>query len=137
MIGRELFWPLEAENTTSTSLPYWPNLTKYTLTISGATPAGTWLFEETPLGENDEHYTLPDRWQDLSEHLQPPIEDREGNFFRTTAAPELLRDLYVSAGHAAQRMPRLQHMQLKCYSNQKLFQRNVSLVFNIMGTGDF
>ncbi|KAL2801585.1 hypothetical protein BJX63DRAFT_417029 [Aspergillus granulosus] len=81
MMGRELFWPLGAENTTSTSLPYWPNLTKYTLYLSAATPAGTWLFEETPSEKEDEPYTLTDRSQGLPEYLRLPIEDRNAIFF--------------------------------------------------------
>jgi hypothetical protein len=115
MIGRELFWPLEAEN--STSLPYWPNLIEYSLGLSGITPAGTWLFEENPAEKDDEPYIIEDSWQDLPEHLQPPVEDRNAVLFRTKAAPELLRDLSLSAGRAAQRMPRLQRMQLKCHFN--------------------
>ncbi|KAL3451861.1 hypothetical protein BJX65DRAFT_303581 [Aspergillus insuetus] len=113
VIGRKLFWPLEAEESSSTSLPYWPNLTKYTLSLSATTPAGIWTFEENPLEKDDEPYVFEEHWHDLPEHLRPPFEDRNTIYFRTKATPGLLRDFYVSAGHAAQRMPRLQHMQLR------------------------
>ncbi|KAL3484495.1 hypothetical protein BJX62DRAFT_248375 [Aspergillus germanicus] len=96
MIGRELFWPLEAEN--STGLPSWPNVIEYSLGLSGITPAGTWLFEENPAEKDDEPYIIEGSWQDLPEHLRPPVEDRE----------------------RGPRMPRLQRIQLKCHFNRAL-----------------
>ncbi len=122
MVGRELFWPLKAAGDSETSLPYWPYLTNYTIFLSGTTPAGEWFFEEDPNDEDNEPYEPTNSWQRLSERLWPAVEDRDRFMFRKKATPALLRDIYVSAGRAAQRMPRLQHMEIKCFSNRALHE---------------
>ncbi|KAL4874661.1 hypothetical protein BJY04DRAFT_211876 [Aspergillus karnatakaensis] len=117
MVSPEVFWPLGAAEDSETTLPYWPNLTNYTISLSGTTPAGEWLFEEDPDADEeiDEPYEFPNTWQDLLQRLWPAAEDRNAYLFRRKATPALLRDIYVSAGRAAQRMPRLQHMAIKCF----------------------
>ncbi|KAJ6109960.1 hypothetical protein N7486_002195 [Penicillium sp. IBT 16267x] len=49
----------------------------------------------------------------LPEHKQRAPEDRVLNAFRMKASPELMNELYMSSGRAAQRMPRLKFMSIR------------------------
>ncbi|KAF7131456.1 hypothetical protein CNMCM5793_004681 [Aspergillus hiratsukae] len=112
VIGKELFWPVNDDG--NTQFPYWPNLTIFRVSFRGTSPSGEWYFERDPnedVGdevEEAEETPLPD-------YLQPPPEDQRERYFRSRASVKLIQEFYISAGKAAQRMPRLQIMNLKCF----------------------
>ncbi|KAF4219271.1 hypothetical protein CNMCM5878_003575 [Aspergillus fumigatiaffinis] len=103
VIGKELFWPVNtAENT---QLPFWPNLTTFRLEYRGTSPSGERYFEIGPIEEVEDGGAVR------------PLREIRHPRYRAKAAVELIRELYISAGRAAQRMPRLQCMDLKCFSS--------------------
>jgi hypothetical protein len=103
VVGKELFWPVNtAENT---QLPFWPNLTTFRLEYRGTSPSGERYFEIGPIEEVEDGGAVR------------PLREIRHPRYRAKAAVELIRELYISAGRAAQRMPRLQCMDLKCFSS--------------------
>ncbi|GAD92251.1 predicted protein [Paecilomyces variotii No. 5] len=111
VVGREFFWPFDSKG----QLPFWPNLRDIYLEHKKITPSGQWLFEYNPEDDVNEWEPLAMYGEDLlrsrPDYLLPPAEDRNINQFRTKASG-LMSDFYVSAGHAAQRMPKLKSMVL-------------------------
>lgn len=106
MVAPELFWPPD-------STPQWSRLTRFTLDYSATTPSGQWLFEHDPrCAEHDDE----DEWEDPDliwpEPLLPAPQDYHPRPFRTKPA-RVLNELYLAAGRAAQRMPRLETFVLR------------------------
>ncbi|KAG2026226.1 hypothetical protein GB937_001733 [Aspergillus fischeri] len=116
VVGKELFWPVNDDR--NVQLPYWPKLTIFRLDYRATSPSGEWYFErdtnEDVGSEVDEaeRPILPDV---LPDYLQPPPGDRRLRFLRSKASVKLIQEFYISAGRAAQRMPRLQYMNLTCH----------------------
>jgi hypothetical protein len=104
VIGKELFWPVNDHG--NTQLPYWPNLTRFRLSYGGTSPSGEWYFERDP--DEDVNIILP-------HYLQQLPEDQRPRHFRSKAIVKLIHEFYISAGRAAQRMPRLEYMRLRCF----------------------
>ncbi|KAL1870074.1 hypothetical protein Plec18167_007592 [Paecilomyces lecythidis] len=111
LVGKELFWPFDPKEET----PFWPNLKTFYLFYVRVTPSGKWLFERD--GEEDEDELLHEEEPhgSVPDNLFQPEEDQYLDPFRTRASPELMGDFYVSAGHAAQRMPKLSDVIRPCY----------------------
>ncbi|GIJ89545.1 hypothetical protein Asppvi_008487 [Aspergillus pseudoviridinutans] len=112
VVGKELFWPVNADE--NTQHPYWPNLTIFRLNFEPRSPSGEWYFERDPNEDvgDDEREEIPL----LSVFFRSPSQDQRARFLRSKASAKLIQEFYISAGTAAQRMPRLQYMVLKCYS---------------------
>jgi hypothetical protein len=115
-VGKELFWSLNINEET----PFWPNLTKFWMKYTAVTPSGEWLFERDP-EEDPNDWQIDHSYEEnlyenmMPEHLLPPIEDRFHETFRTKVSPELINEFYMSAGRAAQRMPKLKYMEVVIY----------------------
>ncbi|GIK07117.1 hypothetical protein Aspvir_002772 [Aspergillus viridinutans] len=111
VIGKELFWPVNDDG--NPQLPYWPNLTILSLDYQPTSPSGEWYFERDP--NEDLGFEVDEREETLlPDYLQPAPEDQRPRFLRSKASVKLIQEFYISAGRAAQRMPRLQYMDLKC-----------------------
>ncbi|KAJ5640651.1 hypothetical protein N7528_000276 [Penicillium herquei] len=108
VVAKELFWPINP--TDDTKLPTWSNLTHVELGHGITTPSGGWYFERDP--EEDEIDPNPEFVHNLPEHKMPAREDRRQNSFRVKPSARSLNELYMFAGRAAQRMPRLKSMSI-------------------------
>jgi hypothetical protein len=116
VIGKELFWPVNHNR--NVQFPYWPRLTMFRLNYRATSPSGEWYFERDPnedVGEEVDEIERPILPGVLPDYLQPPPEDRRLQFLRSKASAKLIQEFYISAGRAAQRMPRLQYMNLTCH----------------------
>ncbi|RHZ64675.1 hypothetical protein CDV55_106551 [Aspergillus turcosus] len=114
--GKELFWPVNDDG--NTQLPYWPNLTIFRVSFRGTSPSGQWYFERDPnedVGEESDEAERPLLPDLLPGYLQPPPEDRRLQSLRSKPSVKPIQEFYISAGRAAQRMPRLQYMNLACH----------------------
>lgn len=121
VVGKELFWPIAPKD--DTQLPSWPKLTSFRLQYTITTPSGGWYFERNPAEEGEDadgggDSDLEDQYSRMQEHLRPPLEDRFPQSSRTKVSSELINEFYVSAGRAAQRMPKLKYMHLETSSGQ-------------------
>lgn len=112
-VGKELFWPVNTKD----ELPFWPNLTTFYLEYTMVTPSGKWLFERNPEENEDEwqidHSEDERQYMHMPSHLLPPVEDQFSEPFRTKVSSELINDFYMSAGRAAQRMPKLRYIEIE------------------------
>lgn len=113
VIGSELFWPLSPE-APDVKLPFWPHLVSFIVEFSPVTPSGEWMFERDPDEEDDKIFSedsdLEGEWP---EYVRTVREDRPGGYIRSKIVPGVFNELYVSAGRAAKRMPRLEYMSLE------------------------
>ncbi|PKX95425.1 uncharacterized protein P174DRAFT_419363 [Aspergillus novofumigatus IBT 16806] len=103
VVGKELFWPVNTDE--NRQLPFWPNLTTFRLEYRDTSPSGEWHFETGRIEEVEDAGAV----RPLREMIRHPR-------YRAKAAVERIQEFYISAGRAAQRMPRLQCMDLKCFS---------------------
>ncbi|GFF89698.1 hypothetical protein IFM47457_08237 [Aspergillus lentulus] len=102
VVGKELFWPATTDE--NSRLPFWPNLTTFRLEYRDTSPSGEWYFEIGPIEEVEEGGAV----RPLRQNWYPR--------YRAKGSVGLLQEFYISAGRAAQRMPRLQCMDLKCFA---------------------
>lgn len=102
VVGKELFWPATTDE--NSRLPFWPNLTTFRLEYRDTSPSGEWYFEIGPIEEVEEGGAVR------------PLRQNRYPRYRAKGSVGLLQEFYISAGRAAQRMPRLQCMDLKCFA---------------------
>ncbi|KAJ5496511.1 hypothetical protein N7463_008498 [Penicillium fimorum] len=100
IISPELFWPGDASHTT----PFWPILTKFAASYRYFPPHGS-----SPFGES----------QTVDEYSSPVSSDdsiEQSDELQQSLYPRMLRkyldELFLAAGRAAQRMPRLNLMEI-------------------------
>jgi hypothetical protein len=100
VVGKDLFWPVNDDG--NAQAPFWPNLTIFRLEYRETSPSGQRYFEIEPIEDIEDGRALR------------PLRENWHSRYRAKASMELLQELYISAGRAAQHMPRLQCMDLKC-----------------------
>jgi hypothetical protein len=116
VIGPEIFEPLHLQNG-NLKLPFWPNLVDISVEYPPIRPSGEWLFDrglKEHLDDDMESDYEPDsdHENDYPEHVRIPVEDRKLKFFRSKIIPRHFDRLYLAAGEAALRMPKLRQMKL-------------------------
>lgn len=96
LISPSLFWPCDrTEPSSSTNLPFWPNLLHFGVYLNIATPSGSWYFVKNP-----------------AESVQDSPMDSFGRSYRTYPNDETITPLLIAMGRAAGRMPGLKHMSV-------------------------
>ena len=96
LISPSLFWPSNrTEPSSSTNLPFWPNLLHLGVYLNIATPSGSWYFVKNP-----------------AESVQDLPMDFFGRSYRTYPNDETITPLLIAMGRAAGRMPALKHMSV-------------------------
>lgn len=116
VVGPELFSPFSPQDD-DINLPFWPNLIDVFVEYPQVTPSGEWLCQREP-GEiadddtEDAYDSFGDDENDYPEYVRIPLEDRKRTYFRTRIIAGYVDKLYLSAGQAALRMPKLRQMRL-------------------------
>ncbi|KAL1305538.1 hypothetical protein AAFC00_007148 [Neodothiora populina] len=101
------------------ALSLWPNLQTLDLHIWSCTPSGEWIIERDPTEPASEENVDPDAeaYEGLSDWMRPAqIPARmhhPANTFRTSVRPQMMNDLYIVAGKAVARMPKLRSFVLR------------------------
>ena len=112
VISSEFFWPLDSDLTPQNT-PYWPHLTSLHILYTPVTPYGKWLFERNAAEEVYDIEEGPDLSLQLEEDEIPLREDWDTVLFREVPNARLMNDLYLAAGRALAKMPRLKEMVLR------------------------
>ncbi|KGO69799.1 hypothetical protein PITC_042620 [Penicillium italicum] len=117
VFGREVFWPLVAQD--NIEPPFWPELNRMTLSYVPVTPDGTRMFEKSEPEQIltfGRHNTIDPRiYEDMDDtdiDWVPP-EQRRTRWFCRKPNHELFNQYFLAAGKAALRMPKLVVMKIE------------------------